>query len=294
MPVSPKIEEKSLSVNGKKVYYIEAGPEPAFAPSSGRGGRFRVKEETPLVLIHGWLASSNNFHRIITELAKKFHVLAPDLPGFGFENASQELESEHAIASYVDFCHSFIQNQGLKKVGVLGLSMGGTIALEWARRFPQDIEKVVVFEPILGKEDISGLARSLSKVAYSVKPLRRLIRWLVVQGAKREKFVTKLSIQDQKAIFGEIYGGSLKAAAESAWDLLKGVDVDNYRNIQIPVLLVSGGHKTPISSPEAIDKLARILPSAKVEKFNSSNHNLVREEGGAPKFAKILLEFFSS
>lgn len=172
--------------------------------------------------------------------------------------------------------------------------MGGTIALEWAKKFPQEIEKIVAFEPVLGEEDISGLARNLSKAAYKVKPLRRLIRWLIIQGAKREKFVTKLSAQDQKVILGEIYRGSLRAAAESAWDLLRRVDLSAYQNIKVPVLLVSGGYKTSISSPETIDKLARILPNAKVKKFNSSNHNLVREDDQAPAFARLLLKFFSS
>lgn len=270
------IVDRFIVVDGKKIHYLEVG------------------EGTPLVSIHGWLASSNSFHKIIPELAKKFHVLAPDLPGCGLKNISQELAGEHTIASYVDFCHSFIQNQGLKKVGVLGLSMGGTIALEWARRFPQDIEKIAAFEPILGKEDISGLARSLSKIAYSAKPLRRLIRWLVVQGAKREKFVTKLSIQDQKAIFGEIYGGSLKAAAESAYDLLKGVDIASYSGIKVPILLMAGGFQTAVSSPKSIEKLAGVSPHVRVERFSSGSHNLVREDEGAPVFAKILSEFFSS
>lgn len=269
------VQSKFVMVNGKKIHYLEAG------------------EGSPLILIHGWLASSNVFHKIIPELSKKFHVLVPDLPGYGLKDVSQELDSEHTLAAYVDFLRAFVKEMKLQRVNLVGLSMGGTISLEWAKRFPQEIEKIAVFEPVLGKEDISGLARNLSKVAYTVKSLRRFIRWLIVQGAKREKFITKLSVQDQKAVLGEIYGGELRAAAESAHDLLKGVDIKSYKGIQAPVLLVAGGFQTSISSPHSIEKLAQVLPHVRVEKFASGSHNLVREEGGAPAFAKVLIDFFS-
>ena len=59
------------NVNGNKIFYREAGPSTAPA----------------ILLLHGFPTSSHMFRNLIPALAGRYHVVAPDLPGFGFSDA---------------------------------------------------------------------------------------------------------------------------------------------------------------------------------------------------------------
>ena len=59
-------------VDGSKIFYREAGPKTA---------------PTILLLLHGFPTSSHMFRNLIPALAERYHVVAPDLPGFGFSDA---------------------------------------------------------------------------------------------------------------------------------------------------------------------------------------------------------------
>ena len=65
------ISYKTAQVDGLKIFYREAGDP-----------------QTPAVLLlHGFPTSSHTFRNLIPELAGQYHVIAPDLPGFGFSDA---------------------------------------------------------------------------------------------------------------------------------------------------------------------------------------------------------------
>lgn len=273
--ISQSLEEKLLDLNGKKIRYLEAGLR------------------QPLILIHGWANSSDFFRDIIPLLAQKFHVLAPDLPGCRLrgKEGSREFDGQHTISAYVEFLRGFTESLNLGKVNLLGVSMGGTIALEWAKKYPKEILKIVSFEPNLGGEELSFLAKSMI-IAGRIKFLRPPLRWLYAQGEKREESFKRLKREDQEDLMDELYGSSLRAASESAWDLFKGVDVESYRTIKIPTLLVSGGLKTPVSSPQSVEKLSQIIPGAKVVKFPLAGHALIMEDPAG--FAKLVNAFLKS
>ena len=65
------IKHQYVTVNGSKVFYREAGP----------------KHSPTMLLLHGFPTSSHMFRNLIPKLADRFHVVAPDLPGFGFSDA---------------------------------------------------------------------------------------------------------------------------------------------------------------------------------------------------------------
>jgi pimeloyl-ACP methyl ester carboxylesterase len=67
---TPPVSYKTAHVNGFKVFYREAGD--AKAPT--------------VLLLHGFPTSSHMFRNLIPELAGDYHIVAPDLPGFGFSD----------------------------------------------------------------------------------------------------------------------------------------------------------------------------------------------------------------
>lgn len=279
-----EVRDRFLWQEGKRVHYLEAG--------TGE----------PVLLIHGWLGSSDDFSAAMPEFAKRFHAIAPDLPGCGLRErelahaatlkSSQELEEKHTVSAYVEFLHRFVASVNLQRVNIVGLSMGATVCLEWAKKYPQDIVKIAVFEPVLGKE-ISLQAKILAEIAR-IKPLRRIVRWLIVQAEINDSAFKKLPQKHKEAMINEIYGSSLRVAFEAGRDSIKGVDTQSYKNIKTPTLLMSGGLKTPISDPEAIKNLAKIISNSRFMEFPLASHipGLVREDPRS--FSQVICDFLEA
>ncbi|MDP3998888.1 MAG: alpha/beta hydrolase [bacterium] len=259
--ISQSLEEKSLDLAGKRVHYLEAGKGPS------------------LILIHGWCGSADFFTGIIPQLAEKFKIIAPDLPGCGLrgKEGSEELEGKHTIFTYVNFLRRLVKHLKLGKVNLLGYSMGGTITLEWAKKYPKEVSKIVVFEPNLGGRDISFLGK-LMIIEGKIKFSRPLLRWVYAEVTEKEKSFRRLSSKNKKVLIDELYGASLRMAEESAEDILRGKNIESYQKIQSPTLLLAGGLKTPVSTPEEVEKLGKIIPGAKVVKFLHAGHAFIMED----------------
>jgi pimeloyl-ACP methyl ester carboxylesterase len=83
-----------------------------------------------LVLIHGFGGDKDNFTRIARHLTAHFHLVIPDLPGFG--DASREPDARYDVASQVARLHAFRHALGLGRIHLGGNSMGGFIAAQYA------------------------------------------------------------------------------------------------------------------------------------------------------------------
>ena len=108
-----------------------------------RGCKVRVFEAgsgDPLLFVHGagGFLSDNRF---LDELAKKYHVFAPELPGFGESTGEEQLED---MLDFTLHTWDVATALGLKKPHVVGHSMGGMIAAEMAAVAPNDVAKLVL------------------------------------------------------------------------------------------------------------------------------------------------------
>ena len=94
----------------------------------------------PLVLVHGFGGDKDNFTRIARFLTPHFHVVAPDLPGFG--DAARDPDADYGIGAQVERLHAFLQALGLGRVHLGGNSMGGFIAMQYAATYPDDVRSL--------------------------------------------------------------------------------------------------------------------------------------------------------
>jgi pimeloyl-ACP methyl ester carboxylesterase len=99
----------------------------------------------PLLLIHGFGADKDNWTRVSRFLTPKYHVIAPDLQGFGESSKSQT--ASYAIAAQVETLRAFVQKLGLKRVHLGGSSMGGDIAATWAAKYPDEVSSLWLVGP---------------------------------------------------------------------------------------------------------------------------------------------------
>ncbi|NDJ59625.1 MAG: alpha/beta hydrolase [Chloroflexi bacterium] len=114
----------------------------------------------PVLLLHGWLNSWALWRNTIEVLGRDFRLYALDFLGFG-ESGTQA--TEFSVNTYVQTVNQFMDRMGIVKAPLVGHSMGGTVALNAAIRYPEKVVKVIAIgSPIQG----SSLSPLLKLAAY--------------------------------------------------------------------------------------------------------------------------------
>jgi pimeloyl-ACP methyl ester carboxylesterase len=103
----------------------------------------------PVLLLHGWLGSWNLWRDTIEILGKEFRTYAIDFWGFGESGA--RTNDAYRVDNYVELVYQFMDKLGIVKAPLIGHSMGGTVSLSTAIRYPEKVVKVgVIGSPING------------------------------------------------------------------------------------------------------------------------------------------------
>ncbi len=101
---------------------------------------FGNPDHRPLIILHGFFASSRNWRQIAQRLADRFHVYVPDMRNHG-------ASPHHPIMDYLSMSADllqFMEQQGLETVHLLGHSMGGKVAMWFALTSPDRLAKLIV------------------------------------------------------------------------------------------------------------------------------------------------------
>ena len=91
---------------------------------------------TPLVLIHGFPLDHTSWDEVASLLENEFDVITPDLRGFG---QSTTVETPYTISDMADDLAGLLDHLGIEKVALAGHSMGGYVALAFAKKYPQRV-----------------------------------------------------------------------------------------------------------------------------------------------------------
>lgn len=116
-----------IDVGGLHIFYREAGP----------------KNAPTILLMHGYPTSSVMFRNLIPILSKKYHVIAPDLPGFGFSDAPDRNKYHYTFANLTKTMQSFIDNMGLKRFSLYIFDYGAPVGLRLALANPEKITGII-------------------------------------------------------------------------------------------------------------------------------------------------------
>lgn len=123
------IKETWLDVNGMHIHcYL-----------SGNHGK-------PVILLHGGGVDSArlSWEPVIDRLGETFRVFAPDLPGYG---QSDKPDVTYSVDYYTDFLHGLMDALGLEKASLIGISLGGGIALNFTLNYPKRVEHLIPVDP---------------------------------------------------------------------------------------------------------------------------------------------------
>ena len=97
---------------------------------------------TPVVLVHGFLGGSRQWHALRAALGSDFDAIAVDLPGFG-ENA--ELRAPGSIAEFAGWVLEELSARNVERFHLVGHSMGGMIVQEMVARAPERVDRLVLY-----------------------------------------------------------------------------------------------------------------------------------------------------
>ena len=96
-----------------------------------------------LLLLHGFPASSHMFRDLIPSLANDYHVVAPDLPGFGFSDAPDRAQFRYTFDRLTDVIDRFTTVVGLTRYAIYVFDYGAPIGFRLATRHPERITAIV-------------------------------------------------------------------------------------------------------------------------------------------------------
>ena len=121
---------------------VEVTPELQFRTIHGYRRAFRIAGSGPaLLLIHGIGDNSVAWDPIHSRLARRFTVIAPDLLGHG---QSDKPRADYSVAAYANGMRDLLSVLGIDQVTVIGHSLGGGVAMQFAYQFPQLVERMVL------------------------------------------------------------------------------------------------------------------------------------------------------
>jgi pimeloyl-ACP methyl ester carboxylesterase len=131
------VRSKTATLEGVKLHYLTAGQGPA------------------VLLLHGYTQTSRMWRPIIPQLAEKFTVIAPDLPGIGDSSIPADGLDMKTAATRI---HALMKLLHIEKARVVGHDIGLMVAYAYAAQFPSETEKLVVMDAFLpgvaGWEDV--------------------------------------------------------------------------------------------------------------------------------------------
>jgi pimeloyl-ACP methyl ester carboxylesterase len=226
----------------------------------------------PVLLLHGWLGSWALWRNTIEILGKDFRTYALDFSGFG---ESMNRQSNFAVDNYVESVNQFMDQLGIVKAPLVGHSMGGTVSLGAAVRYPEKFVKVAVIgSPVDGRSlnillKFSGY-RSISRIIWTTPALLKLFmrnyaRFL----AKDGKALGEMIVQDVSKTTSESFFQSIGTLLQT--DLRSQIGV-----LEMPVLGMYG-KKDRIVNPKQSKVLKECLPHAQIAWFEDAGHFIMMD-----------------
>ena len=122
-----QVTYSKIKVNNLDIFYREAGP----------------KDAPTILLLHGYPTSSHMFRNLIPILSEKYHIIAPDLPGFGFSDAPSNDQFHYTFDNLATTVQGFIDQLKMKRFAIYVFDYGAPVGLRIAMANPEKITGII-------------------------------------------------------------------------------------------------------------------------------------------------------
>ena len=177
-------QHKTVTVQGLDIFYREAGP----------------KDAPTILLLHGFPTSSQMFRNLIPALADKFHIVAPDYPGFG-NSAMPPVEAfDYSFDNLANVIDGFTRKLGLERYSLYVMDYGAPVGFRLAAKHPERVQALIVqngnaYEEGLGDFWKPFRAYWKDRSAENAKPLQEFLnleatRWQYTHGTRNPEAIS--------------------------------------------------------------------------------------------------------
>lgn len=275
------IEPATAIIHGRSVHYVQAGRGPV------------------LLLIHGMAGNAENWRGVIEPLARAHTVIAPDLPGHG---TSEPGGGDYSLGALASALRDLLVALGHERATLVGHSLGGGIAMQFAYQFPEMVERLVLVSSgglgpevslILRAAALPGADQFIGATAGAGRRVgSALRRGLGMVGLRPTPDVAEVARG-----FGDLADPHRRAAFLATLRSVVGTRGQRvaagdrlYLAEALPVLIVWGSRDPIIPAAHAEAAHAQ-LPGSRLEVFQGVGHLPQLEEPG--RFVAVLERFLA-
>lgn len=258
------MQENFIEVEGNKIRYLETG-----------------HSKSPLILVHGLGASAERWNKTIPYFEKDYHLIVPDLIGFGY---SDKPVVDYTTDFFSDFLEKFIDSLGIKNPNVIGSSLGGQVTAEYASK-NTNIKKLILVSPSgVMKQSTPALDAYIMAALYPNEAnAKNAFEMMEGSGLEAdpsivEGFIERMKLPNAKMAFMSTILG------------LKNSEIitNKLKYINIPTLIIWGSND-PVIPINHADGFVSSIKDCRFYRMDNCGHTPYVQ---APKeFAKIVLGF---
>jgi len=276
-------QRETIEIHGQPVTYHRYGSGP------------------PLVLIHGITSSSRTWKSVMPRLAEKYTVIAPDLLGHG---KSAKPQGDYSLGAYASGVRDLLVALEIPKATIVGHSLGGGIALQYAYQFPDRVGRLVLVDSGGIDKDVNIVLRAATLPGAELVLPIMFADPLHEAGLKVRGFLNKVGLHPSADVQGVSEGFSSLTEADARRAFLHTVRsvIDPmgqkvsakdrlYLAADIPSLIVWGERDRII--PSSHGQLAHeLMPNSRLELFPGAGHFPFNDD--PDRFIEVLNDFIES
>src|ERR1700733_5265143 len=139
-PMENSTSYRTIQIDGLSIFYREAGP----------------KDGPTILLLHGLPSSSRMFEPLFARLSDRFHLVAPDYPGFGHSDWPDPRKFAYTFDHYAEIMNHFTEALGLKRFTLYMQDYGGPVGFRMTLAHPERIESLIVQDAVAHNEGLGA------------------------------------------------------------------------------------------------------------------------------------------
>lgn len=221
----------------------------------------------PLIFLHGWVGSWRYWIPVMQAASMSYRAYAVDLWGFG-DSAKQQ--TNYPLNRQIQLIDDFLYEMGIGRVALVGHGLGAVLAVLYAQRHPDTVDRVMAVGFPLDETCINTRLRSSTP--------SDLAGWLLGRSPLTEPVLTDAPKTDQQAIVASLVGMSVTEIH------------DAIRRLATPCLLVSGQNDQAVNLPD-LETVLSLPEQTHMITFDQSGHFPMLDESS--KFNRLLIDFLS-
>ena len=264
-----------IKIDGRDIFYREAGN----------------RNSPAVLLLHGFPSSSHMFRELIPLLADAYHLVAPDLPGFGFSDAPPRAQFAYTFDNLARVISQFTEELGLRRYAIYIFDYGAPVGLRLALAHPERITAIISQNGNAYEEGLSEGWNPIQKYWKEPTPENRAAlkdflkpeatMWQYAHGVAADRPVAPESYTLDAALLAR--PGNDEIQLDLFLDYASNVALypkfQAYFRARKPPLLAVWGKNDPFFLPPGAEAFRRDNPKAEVHFFDTGHFALETHAG---------------